>query len=824
MLSVRTPGRVFRPLDTVRIGAEGEGIFVVWDGEGRQYARLPAGRDVALRVSGSLGTHVVVHLDDEGRVLDRARFRVDCATEIADEHGRFRRLLQMLYDTLFQHWTRGYTKFLRIEGKRYKYYVSWLRDHVHALKGMKYWDDDVETGIELYADSQREDGMIWDKCKEMAHSHLQFWRDHEFAYGDFIRKIPGNPTRRWQRVPVENDVEFLFIEGLYYTWKACGDDEWMEGLLDNAVRAVHYSTSDRYRWSEKFRLLKRGYTIDTWDFQTRDDAERSGSIMRVLPGKTEFNIFHGDNTGMAVACRYLAEMLAVAGRDREAEEFRALGLELKERLDDLSWNGEFYTHMVPENPDAERDLGETPTDRQVTLSNAYALNRRIDHEQCVAIIESYRRIREEMPESSVGEWYNCYPPFEKGFRHGGWDYMNGGVSTICAGELAHGAFEHGYEDYAVDILRRVIELGERLGGYLPNTFKGKLPDPPRDVTFNPLDLTGAANVDPNGRGAEGVPGWTGDPENDMCNLPTGRRSFAGIDFEVIDPAENGRRAVLGISSRECYKPEETVQVGAKARTLHLLHAADGHGLIGWMTVRYAAGGHRTQYIHTGQEMESWFMPAPDQVQGRIRRDGPYRIGWQGPNRKFDNVGIFVYGWENPRPDREIESITFTAAERDVVWLIAGITLSDAERYFPVSIVSYGIPDMWGAAALVYALMEGLAGIVDEGKAYERVRLSPRWAAAGVERATACAKYPASGGYVRYTYCLDREAGLLSLEMAGNGEETELELLLPDGVGVEMLTVDGGDVGEPQTFEIEGSRYLRVRLEGLAVHTVTARLG
>ena len=824
MLSVQKPGRICRPLDTVRVSAEGEGTFVVWDGEGREYARMTAGREVPFQVSGSLGTHVVLYLDDEGSVLDRTSFKVDCETELTDENGRFARLLDMLYDTMFQHWASGYTKYLRIEGKRYKYYVSWLRDHVHALKGMKYWDDDLKTGIELYADSQREDGMIWDKCKEMAHSYLQFWRDHEFAYGDFVRKIPGNPTRRWQRVPVENDVEFLYIEGLYYTWKACGDDDWMEGLLDSAIRAVRYSTSDIYRWSKKYQLLKRGYTIDTWDFQSKDDVKRSGSVMRVLPGKTEFNVFHGDNTGMSVSCRYLAEMLEVAGREREAEEFRKLSRALKERLDDLSWNGEFYTHMIPENPDAERDLGDTPTDRQVTLSNAYALNRRIEHEQCVAIIESYRRIREEMPESSAGEWYNCYPPFEKGFsRHTDWNYMNGGVSTICAGELAHGAFEHGYEDYAVNVLGRVIELGERLGGYLHNTFKGKLPDPPEDLAFTPVDLTEVANVDLHGEGAEGVPGWSGDPENDMCNLPTGQQTFAGVDFRVIDPAENDRRAVLGISSDPDYRAEETVQIGAKARTVYLLHGAQGGGLMGWMTVRYADGSHETQYIHTGQEIESWFMPAPDEVQGRIQREGPYRIGWQGPNRKFDNVGLFVYGWENPEPDREIESITFTAAETGAIWLVAGITLSDAERYFPVSIVSYGIPDMWGAAALVYALIEGLAGIVDETKAYERVRLSPRWAAAGVERATACAKYPASDGYVRYTYSLDSDEGLLSMEIAGNGTETELEILLPEGAEPTGVTVDGEDVPDPEITEMEGSRYLRAPLTGLGAHTVIARL-
>jgi len=810
------------------IPAAGAGKFSVRDGEGREYAALPADRDAEVGIAGSLGTHTVLHLDDEGRVLDTCTFRVDCETEIADEGGRFGHLLDMLYDTMFQHWTAGYTKFVRINGKRYKFYVSWLRDHVHALKGMKYWDDDIKTGIELYADSQREDGMIWDKCKQMCHSELQTYRDYQFADGDFVRKIPGNPTRRWMRIPVENDVEFLFIEGLYYTWKACGDDEWMKGMLDNAIGAVRYSTSDRYRWSEKYQLLKRGYTIDTWDFQSADDARRSGSVMRVVPGVTEFNIFHGDNTGMAIGCIYLAEMLRTAGRGDEAGEYERLGGELKGRLDALAWNGDFYTHMVPENPEARRDLGETPTDRQVTLSNAYALNRRIDHEQCAAIIRTYLRLREEMPKTSAGEWYNCYPPFDKGFRSK-WDYMNGGVSTITAGELAHGAFEHGFEDYAVDILDRLIGLAERFGGYLHNTFKGKLPDPPPAPNFEALDLRAVADVDLCGQGADGVVGWMGDPENDMSGLPTGRQSFAGVVFDVIDPAKNGRRAALGIAHAPGWKEEQTVAVGARARALYLLHTVDGQGLVGWMTVNYADGSHETEYIQTGKQVESWFMPAPDEtgdgykhqihVGGRARAGVPYRMGWQGPNRKFENVGVFCYGWDNPHPDREIRDITFAAAETSAKWLVLGVTLSDQPVYFPASAIGRGIPDMWGAAAVVYALIEGLAGIVDTGKAYESVRLCPRWAVAGVDKVTACATYPASGGYVRYRYSRDRERGALTIEVAGNAETMQVEVFLPPGSGVRSAVVDGRAVDAPAVRQVEQSRYLTVALAGLGVHRV-----
>ena len=664
--------------------------------------------------------------------------------------------------------------------------------------------------------------MIWDKCKKMAHSELQFWRDYEFGYDDFIRKIPGNPTRRWQRIPVENDVEYLFIEGLYYTWKACGDDEWMTGLLDNALAAVRYATSDPYRWSEKYKLLKRGYTIDTWDVQHAEDAARSGTPMRVLLDKTIFGVMYGDNTGMAVSCRYLAEMLRVAGRDAEATDMEALADNIKQRLDALAWNGRFYTHHISEHPEIKRDVGSTDENAQVTQSNAYSLNRRIDHEQCVEIIKTYQRIRDEMPATSSGEFYLCYPPFEKGFKSL-WDYMNGGVTTICAGELAHGAFEHGYETYAVDILQRLMDWSRRLGGYLHCCLKGKLPDP-IPATFRPVDMRSAANVDTCGEGGgRAVIGWLGEGDNDMRNLPVGTQSFEGIQFDLIDPAANNRCAFLGISSKSPYTRQSTVPVNAKAKSVYFLHTVNQAGKpAGSITVRYSDGSHVVQYVNRDSEVLGWFMPAPNNPYAggnQRKKPGNLRMAWQGPNGKFENVGVCVYGWNNPRPDLEISEIEFTAAETLATWLVGGITLSDQPVQFPASPISHGIPDMWGSAALVYALLEGLAGVVDTGKAFDRARVSPRWPAAGVGRATACVKYPASGGYVRYKY--EGHGTTVQALVTGNADNIELEFLLPHGADVASTTVNGVDV-DATIKTVETSRYAVVPLQGVGVHDVWVR--
>ncbi len=817
MLSIQTEAAQprFRPLDEVTVTGAAEGVVVVRDGRGREYTRREASDPFQFIASGALGTHTVTCEDAEARVQQTTSFELDCTTTIRESSGRFSDLLDICYWTMVG-W-HGETGAFRIDEKVYKFFVRWLRDHVHTLKGMKYYYPDLETGIEMYADTQRDDGMVFDKISNEHNYPRPTHRDHWFGPGGFITKI-NDGRERMERIPVENDVEYLYLEGLYYTWKATGDDDWMAGLLDSAMKAVHYSTTDEYRWSEKYGLLKRGFTIDTWDFQAEEDAARTGYSMVVHPEKSRFGIMHGDNTGMIAGCCYLAEMLAHVGRDSEAREYAQLADTLKERLDSVCWNGEFFTHHVPEDSDVERDLGVDQS-KQVSLSNAYALNRGIDHEQCVRIIEAYRRIREQMPESSPGEFYQIFPPFERGFGgHGSkWEYMNGGVTTIVAGELAHGAFEHGFEEYGADILERVRNWGKDHRDYLPCCLKGALPEEP-ERSFTTLDLREQANVDLRGEGAEEVPGWSGEAGNDFAHMPTGKQTFEGIPFDVIDPAENGRRTVVTMMNREGYHGECTVPVGQAAASIYFLHTAGGENPIGLLEVSYADGTTHSEYIMKGQHLNGWWLPsAPNPGRHGKKR---CEVAWWGPNDVFPNVGCYVYGWDNPEPKKLVDHLTLHATESGAFWPVLGITLCDAPVWFDPGDVSFGIPDNWGAAAVLYALVEGLAGVKDSGVAFDKALVAPRWSAAGVQEAAVTVKYPASGGYVCYQY--DAEGKSATMRVAGSADEVDFRWLLPEDTGVKSVTVDG-EAAAVKIRQVESSRYVCVPLNDLGPHAVRIEL-
>ncbi len=800
----------FEPLDPILITGIPESELLVLDGGGQTYIQVSASESYRFRAGGRLGNHLVLLKDKEGKILDMASFGVQTRTYIHDEKAYYHKLLNTLYFSMLREF--GASDTVRINNRFYTFFVRWLRDHVHTLKGMKYFHGDLKSGIELYSDFQRDDGMIWDNIYNRSETP-NYW-EQRFGYGGFIRIIEDFKYEL-KRIPVENDVEYLFIEGIYYTWKATGDDTWMASLLDKAIKAVEYSFSDEYRWSEKYQLLKRGYTIDTWDFQSSYDVALTGDPMVVKPGITRFGIMFGDNTGMVAALKYLSEMLSVAGRGEEAAHYSALSEELKKTLDALSWNGNHYTHHISEDPSFTRDFG-VDTDKQVSLSNAYSLNRTLSHEQCRAIIKTYQRISREMPDSSPGEFYTIYPPFKKGYgdHNSMWEYMNGGVTSIVAGELAHGAFEHGFEKYGVEILDKVEKMAASTGNYLHCTYKGKInPEPER--SFTPLSLLKVANTDTSGEGKEGVPGWTLEGDNDLHEFPRGETELGGVPFSLIDPAKNGRKACLGISFHEAYTQKESLPVGAKARSVYILQTRGGTGMpAGQLNINYSDGNRHVVFMDGSRIGNWWFPEVNSSPKGGIHTIVP----WRGKNNHSINVGVYLTGINNPHPQKTIENIEFQALDNGAKWMVMGVTLSDTEVYFPQGVVSFGIPDNWGAAANVYALLEGLAGVKDLSVTYRKAQIAPRWAAAGTDKVKVSVCYEASGGYSSYEYEHRKEQKEVFLRYTHSGDDSVVKILMPENHVPSLVMLDGKEV-DFETFRIEDSRYAQIEVQKTGVSEV-----
>lgn len=801
------PSTYFKPLDEVKIqltGAPKGGELVAYDGAGRIYTRLPAKANLSIRVGGALGTHLIQLVDAKGKILASEGVAVEAQTFLEDEGGIYRDLLERLHYTMLSF---GESSYVFIENKIRRFFVCWLRDHVHTLKGMKYFEGkDLYSGIDLYTKSQRKDGMIWDNLYHRL-PEPNMW-DVNFSYGNFIQTLEDKKYE-FKRIPVEADVEYLYIEGIYYTWKATADSTWMQTRLDSAIRAMDYCMKSPLRWSKKYQLIKRGFTIDTWDFQPKCDIVRGGNHMLIDEKKTKFGIMYGDNTGYIASSRYLSEMLEVAGRKKEAKDFASRAEKMQERLDKLAWNGSFYGLFIPEGDDSHRDLGTDPT-KAFSLSNSYSLNRGISHEKCVSIIKNYQALKKNLPPGSPGEWYLLYPPFPKGFSDNLWQYMNGGVSGIVAGELAHGAFDHGYEDYAVDILQRLLELSKKTGR-LEAVYTGSHPKLEKP-NFAPVDLGSLANIDFVGKGAPGVPGWTGEGENDLHEMPVGRQTLGEIPWQISDPAKNGRRGCIGLSFRPGYVHEVEIPIGRKAATVNFLHAASrsSSGVVGLVTLHYVDGTEHKQYIIEGKQALNWWMPSASE-------NAPIRVAWRGKNAASPNIGVISYPLQNPKPEVAIDHMTLKASQDGAFWGILGLTLTEKTFKYPAPLASYGIPENWCAAAVVYALIEGLAGVVDKGIAFDHVKLTPRWAAAGVKKADVCIRYPASRGYVRYQY---RAASgkSVKIDLTGSADTFQFRMLIPKNAKVSSLKIDGRKADFSEST-VEASRYIESAIAGAGVHSV-----
>jgi len=116
--------------------------------------------------------------------------------------------------------------------------------------------------------------------------------------------------------------------------------------------------------------------------------------------------------------------------------------------------------------------------------------------------------------------------------------------------------------------------------------------------------------------------------------------------------------------------------------------------------------------------------------------------------------------------------------------------------------------------MAWALVEGLAGVVDCGRTFDAVRLSPRWAAAGVREADVSVGYAASGAGLAYEY--RRGDTNIVIDLRTGAAQVEWHVLLPAGCMATAVRRDGQ--GTPfANVMVEHSPYADAscRVEGSA---------
>ncbi|MDH5467438.1 MAG: hypothetical protein OEY25_08470 [Candidatus Aminicenantes bacterium] len=349
---------------------------------------------------------------------------------------------------------------LIIDGKKVRGYRTpdtksiWIRDYSGMLRGVKYFEKDLKSTIDHFAETQAESGRIFD------------------YFTTFPEKLPCERENwtKYVRVPVEADVEYRFVKAAYLAWQASGDDRWIQRLLPKMEKALDYISSHPWYWDEEKELVKRAYTIDTWDFAYTAGAH-DWLQFQITPDAF-WGIMHGDNSGYYEAFRIMALLFDYFQDKNRAESWKARADALRAGMNKVCWNGRFYTHFVKITPVSIPGVDESA---QLSLSNPMDINRgAATHDMAVSIIREYLERRERS--NAFAEWFSIDPPFPDGIfgdeklRKGA--YVNGGIMPLVGGELAKAAFDHGFEEYGVDILKRYYDListsGETYLWYFPD--------------------------------------------------------------------------------------------------------------------------------------------------------------------------------------------------------------------------------------------------------------------------------------------------------------------------------------------------------------------
>lgn len=239
------------------------------------------------------------------------------------------------------------------------------------------------------------------------------------------------------------------------------------------------------------------------------------------------------------------------------------------------------------------------------------------------------------------------------------------------------------------VSRLVSSLVTRLGGDV------KLEAEPEYAYFQ-VDLAPHVNMGYYDRvEGDGEGGWTDQGRNDMRFFlvnHTGRAGgqddapevgteawpevarFAGKPFRLVDPTKGARKGVVTLRGGDhCpFLPGEVkgIQVGRKADRLWFLHTAcwaiddKVHAELGRYVVRYEGGATATVPLRYGLELQDWWNPGPLPNS---------RVGWTGQNLMHSPIGVWVTAWENPNPDRRIESIDLVGNLSGTQIVLLGIT-------------------------------------------------------------------------------------------------------------------------------------------------------
>ncbi|MFN4147289.1 MAG: hypothetical protein ACK4GN_15800, partial [Runella sp.] len=104
------------------------------------------------------------------------------------------------------------------------------------------------------------------------------------------------------------------------------------------------------------------------------------------------------------------------------------------------------------------------------------------------------------------------------------------------------------------------------------------------------------------------------------------------------------------------------------------------------------------------------------------------------------------------------------------------------------------------------------------QAFAKPLVAPKWISTETHSANVCIKYPASQGYVSYTYRHDAARRSITYRVAGNSGDNRYHLLLPDKTQKATIKVNGKPI-DYTLSQIEASNYADFEINHAALQII-----
>ena len=175
---------------------------------------------------------------------------------------------------------------------------------------------------------------------------------------------------------------------------------------------------------------------------------------------------------------------------------------------------------------------------------------------------------------------------------------------------------------------------------------------------------------------------------DFRTLPDGEQAFGGITWWIEPDSRNSNPNVLALSGIQSESTADSItgiavgRSAAKLAFLHNAHLADSNNtpkglLIAHYRVHYADGSHVDIPVRFGLEVGHW---TDRQTVNRVdHAQVAWTMQYTHTRRREGYLHLYAMEWDNPRPDREITSISIRRAAEPLQATLAVFAISTGDQ-------------------------------------------------------------------------------------------------------------------------------------------------